>query len=446
MVSMTRKKYFSAIFTLAWPAFIELTLTQLTNLVDLAMIGQLGTWALSAVGFTTQPKQIMLTVFIAVNTGATALVARYTGSGEYDKVNRVFNQAIILNIVGGIILSILGFILSEQFVIWMGATDPKIIDAATSYLQIQMSGMTFIAVSTCITACLRGIGNTKVAMMYNVAANVINVILNYMLIYGKFGMPRLEVSGASLATITGQTIACFIAIFYVIKAKNVFSFKLSLKFDRLISNSMLKVGLPAMGEQVIMRVGMLIFAVMIARLGTLANGTHQVCMSILGFSFMIGQAFAVSATTLVGQKLGEKKPDEASRYGVYSTWIAVFVSIVVGLAFILFNRQIIDLFSNDIDVINLGSKVVMVLGLVQPIQAVQFTLTGALRGAGDTLFAAVVTMITAVGVRLLVSYIFVFILGWGLMGAWIALFCDQTVRTVAIIIRYIGGKWKSINI
>lgn len=444
MSQMTTKNYLRAIFVLAWPAFIELTLTQLTNLVDLAMIGQLGTWALSAVGFTSQPKMILLTVFIAVNTGATALVARYTGSGEKEKVNRVFNQAIILNIIGGLVLSIIGYILSEQFIIWMGAREPQVIAAATAYLRIQMVGMVFMAVSTCITACLRGIGNSKVAMMYNLAANLINLVLNYILIYGKFGAPKLEVAGASLATAIGQTVACLIAILYIIKSKNAFSFKLSLKVDKPIAQSMLKVGLPAMGEQVIMRVGMVSFAVMVASLGDLANGTHQVCMNILGFSFMIGQAFAVSATTMVGQKLGEGKPDESSKFGVYSTALAIIVSIVVGIAFCIFPRQIMSLFSNDIEVVNLGAPIILVLGVVQPIQAIQFTLTGALRGAGDTLFAAIVSMVTIVGVRLIASYFFMFVLDWNLMGAWIALFCDQIIRTTAITIRYKNGKWKKV--
>ena len=118
-----RREILKKIFVLAWPAFIELTLTQLTSLVDLAMIGKLGPWALSAVGFTTQPRMIAMTVLIAINTGSTEMVARYTGAKEYDKANRIFNQAIVLNLIIGLVISFAGFFCSGAMVRLMGATD-----------------------------------------------------------------------------------------------------------------------------------------------------------------------------------------------------------------------------------------------------------------------------------------------------------------------------------
>lgn len=432
------------IFIMAWPAFIELTLTQLTSMVDLAMIGKLGPWALSAVGFSTQPKMIILSVFIAVNTGATALIARYCGTREPDKVNRVFNQSIILNIVMSLILAVAGYILSEPMVIAMGAEEEKIISGAVDYLHIQMVGMVFLALSTTITACLRGVGNSKTAMMYNLVANVVNVIFNYLLIYGKYGFPEMGVMGASLATVIGQVVACGVAIGYIVKTKRHFTLKLSMKIDMAITKMILKVGGPAMAEQVAMRIGMIIYAAMIARLGTIENATHQVCMNILGFSFMLGQAFAVSATTMVGRKLGENKPKEAEQYGICSTVMAIFISILIAVGFLIFNKDIMALFSDDTSVITMGASVIILLGFVQPIQAVQFTLTGALRGAGDTMFAAVISLITIVGVRIATGYLFMYVMDLGLIGGWYALVTDQIIRTTAICVRYAGGKWKSV--
>ena len=440
----SRRKMLNKIFILAWPAFIELTLTQLTSLVDLAMIGKLGPWALSAVGFTTQPKMIVQTVLIAINTGATALVARYVGAREYDKANRVFNQAIVLNIFVGLIISVAGYFGSGAMIRLMGATDELIVREATKYLQIQMVGLIAISLSTTITACLRGIGNSKTAMIYNLVANLVNVVFNYLLIYGKCGFPKLGVSGASLATAIGQIIAATIAIIYIKKKKKIFVFNLRFRIDGYIMKTILAVGTPAMAEQVAMRIGMVIYAIMVAKLGTIENATHQVCMNILGFSFMIGQAFAVSATTMVGQKLGEGEHKAAEKYGIYSTSLAVVVSIFVGIIFLVFNRQIMDIFTDDKSVIEMGSGVIMLLGVVQPMQAVQFTLTGALRGAGDTLFAAVISLITICGVRLVVGYIMMYVLGMGLIGAWFALITDQAIRTSCICVRYMRGKWKKV--
>lgn len=185
---------------------------------------------------------------------------------------------------------------------------------------------------------------------------------------------------------------------------------------------------------------------MVARLGTIENATHQVCMNILGFSFMIGQAFAVSATTMLGQKLGEGDSKAAAKYGIYSTGFAVAVSIVFGSILLIFNRQIVGIFTDDTSVIEMGAGVIMLLGLVQPVQAIQFTLTGALRGAGDTLFAAIISLITICGVRLIVGYLLMYELNMGLIGAWYALVTDQIMRTSGITIRYLSGKWKKIVI
>ena len=210
---VTNKMMYSDVIRIAWPSMVELLLTQLASMVDLMMVGQLGAWALTSVGLTTQPKFLFMTIFQAMNVGATAMVARYKGAGRPDKANLVMRQALMMTFLGAIAMSFIGYFTSEWMVQFMGAADAESLAGGTIYLQIQMIGFLPMALTTVITAVLRGVGDSRTAMIYNVVANVVNVILNYFLIYGHMGFPAMGVAGASLATILGQLVAMVMAFY-----------------------------------------------------------------------------------------------------------------------------------------------------------------------------------------------------------------------------------------
>ena len=158
-------------------------------------------------------------------------------------------------------------------------------------------------------------------------------------------------------------------------------------------------GIPALVEQVFMRAGMIMYTKTVASLGTVAYATHQICMNIQAMSFMNGQAFSVSATSLVGQSLGKKRPDMAQAYCSRTRRVGMTVSIVLALTFFFFGRYIVSLYTDEIEVIEQGSRILMFVALVQPLQSSQFILAGALRGAGDTRATAIIIFITVLLVR-----------------------------------------------
>lgn len=446
---ITQSMLLKDVFKIAGPSFIELTLTQLTSMADMMMVGQLGAWAITAVGLTTQPKFLLMTLFQSMNVGATALVARFKGAQDREKANAVLRQSLVLSLILSALMSILGYIFAEPMVIFMGGKDDlMIIQEAASYLRIQMLGFVFMALTTTITAALRGVGDSKTAMVYNVVANVVNVCLNYCLIYGNFNMPKMGVAGASLATIIGQLAAFFMASYAILKKGGYLelSFKDSFYPDKMILINIFKIGFPAMIEQLFMRIGNIIYSKTVASLGTVAFATHNVCMNIQAMSFMIGQAFAVSATSLVGQSLGKKRTDMAHHYGKTTQWIGVLVSILLGIIFFLFGENIVMLYNNEKEIIEFGGKILMFLAFVQPFQASQFILAGALRGAGDTKTTALVIFITTLLVRPILAIILVYPCNLGLYGAWIALVVDQLIRSFLIWLRYHSGKWMLLKL
>jgi putative MATE family efflux protein len=445
---VTSKMLYSDIVKLAWPSVVEMTLTQLASMVDLMMVGGLGAWALSAVGLTVQPKFLLMILFMAMNVGATAMVARYKGAGEQEKANQVMRQALILTLVFSVVSSVFGYIFSEKLIIFMGAPDAQTLREGTIYLKIQMVGFTFMALTSTITAVLRGVGNSRTAMIYNLMANIVNVIFNYLLIEGNFGFPRMEVAGASIATVIGELAAFVFALLYITKGNQYLHlrFKDSFKPDAASMKQIFAIGFPAMIEQLLMRVGVIIYVKTIAGLGTVAYAVHQICMNIQSLSFMNGQGFAVSATSLTGQSLGKNRPDMAHAYNHRTRRFGMAVSIVIGAAFIFFGKNIVGLYNDDPDIITQGARIMMFVGFTQPLQSSQFILTGALRGAGDTKATAIITFLTVLLLRPLAAIYFINSLHWGLEGAWFAFILDQTVRSVLVFFRYNSGKWRNIKI
>lgn len=445
---ITSKMLYTDVIRIAWPSFIELTLTQLTSMVDLMMVGRLGPWAITAVGLTVQPKFLLMTMFVAMNVGATALVARYRGAGKPEKANDILRQGLLLTFVLSLVASILGYIYSEPLIRFMGASDLETLQGGTIYLQIQMIGFVFMALTTTITATLRGVGHTRIAMIYNLVSNVVNVILNYVLINGYFGFPRLELAGASLATIIGQGVGFVLALLTVLKGKHYLKLKLRDGFRPQINHlrNIFAIGIPAMIEQVVMRMGMIVYAKTVASLGTIVYATHQIGMNIQALSFMSGQAFAVAATSLVGQSLGRKRSDMAESYSNHTRRVGMITSFVLAGIFFFFGPQIVAFYTDDPQIIAQGARILKLVAFIQPFQSSQFILAGALRGAGDTRATAVISFMTVFLVRPSLAMLLIHTLGWGLDGAWIALVADQLLRSLLVLIRYNSGKWKKTEV
>ena len=445
---VTVKMLCNDIVRIAWPALMEFILTQLVSMVDMIMVGQLGPWAISAVGLTSQPKFLLMAAFMSMNVGATALIARYKGEGDYQKTNTVLRQALLITLVLSAITSCIGFIFAEPIIRFMGAEDAQTLAGGTSYLQIQMTGFVILALTTTITAALRGIGNSKTAMIYNTVANIFNVIFNYLLIYGHFGFPRMEVAGASLATVIGQCIAFILALIAILRGDQYIHLRFKDGFmpQWNVIKSIFRIGIPSMVEQLLLRLGHISYTRAVASLGNLAFATHNICTNIQSISFMNGRAFAVSATSLVGQSLGKKRPDMAQAYSRYTRRIGMTISILMGISFWLFRTPLISMYTDDASVLALGKQILAFVAISQPFQSSQFILSGALRGAGDTKAVAIIIFFTVLLIRPGLAMLAIYVLEWGLQGAWVGFVMDQMIRSFLVLLRFNSGKWKRIKV
>jgi putative MATE family efflux protein len=430
------------IVQITYPAFIEIVLSTLFGMVDMIMVGQLSSSAISAVGLTGQPFMLMLAMFAAVNVGTTTLVAWNIGAGKPEKASAVARQIVVLNLVVGTIVSIIGFILAEEVVVFMGANEDTIKDA-TAYFQIVAGGLVFAALTMGITAALRGAGETKIPMFYNIGSNFLNVLGNYLLIYGKLGLPKMGVSGAALSTVISRILACLFGLYVLFSNKSIISVsrKTRYKFDFEIIKKVLTIGMPSALEQFVIQGGLTLFARTVSSLGTADFAAHQIGINISGLSFAPSMAFGVAATTLVGQSLGAGDKKKAKEYADIIHHMAIFVACAVGIIFLLFSHPFARLYNKEANVVVLAGLVLKILALAQPGQSTQLSLAGALRGAGDTMYPLYASIFGIWIFRVFVAYIFVSIFNWGLVGAWVALVLDQYTRAGVVYLRFRSGKW-----
>lgn len=225
-----RKENVHGAIAMAWPAIVESFFTAFAGLVDSLMVSSLGAYAVAAVGLTTQPKFIGLSLFFALNVSISALVARRRGENKKEDANRILYTALIFLVIAAVILSIVFVVLASPIISLCGST-PDTHKSAVVYFRIIMGGMIFNCIQMGVNSAQRGAGNTKITMRTNITSSTINIIANYLLINGHFGFPALGIHGAALATVLGTVVACVMSILSIMKAEGFIKYFIYVFFD-----------------------------------------------------------------------------------------------------------------------------------------------------------------------------------------------------------------------
>jgi len=436
-----------SIFRLAGPSLVEMLLTNFTQMLSMIMVGRLSPEAVATVGLTNQPFFLLLALFMTLNVGTTVIVARSIGAGKVEEANRAAGQAFLLNIVLSVITIAFSYMFAGELLRMMGGSE-EVVEHGLTYAKIVFLSIGFTTISMSLTATLRGAGDTRTPMKINVFANILVVLIGFPLIYGLGSFAGLGITGAGIATITSQFVSMVwvTGVMFSGKYKVRLSLRHLFRLDKEMIVRICKIGLPSALEQIIMRLGMLIFVKVAASLGTMAVAATQIAFSIFGLTFMPGMAFSIAASTLVGQALGASLPDLAERYGWQVRKIGMYVAGGIGVGFILFAPQIMLLYTTEPEIIEKGALAIRIMGFMQVSQATQFILGGALRGAGDTRYPLYSTFIGVWGFRVALSLLFVYGFKMDLYGIWLAAAADQFVRSVLIFRRFKKGAWKTVRV
>ena len=444
-----KKEDISKTLNMAWPAMLESFFAAFAGLVDSLMVSSLGYHAVAAVGLTTQPKFLGLALFIAANVAISALVARRNGEGKKREANQIFATFLIFIVAASIILSVLLVVFADPIIRLCGSEELTH-DSAVLYFRIIMGGMIFNVIQMGVNSAQRGAGNTRITMRTNLVSNTVNILFNYLLIQGHFGFPALGIRGAALATVLGTVVSSIMSVMSVWKEDNFISIPYLLKEKIMPSlealKNIIKVGYSVFAEQVLMRIGFMLTAIMAADQGTSAMAAHQVGMNIMGLSFSFGDGLQATAVALIGYSLGAKQPEQAKQYGKTCRMIGGVISVILAAIYFGGAGALMRLFFEEEEIVSIGVSIMHVIIFVVILQIAQVIYMGCLRGAGDTLYTAIASTVSVTIMRTLGSYFFGYILNMGITGIWFGVIADQLSRFILASIRFRQGKWTEIKI
>ncbi|MFP4588962.1 MAG: MATE family efflux transporter [Candidatus Acetothermia bacterium] len=432
-----------AVFFLAWPAVVTMMLQMVVGMADIAMAGRLGPTALAAVGLGRQLMFLSYAIVGGLATGATALIAQHYGRGEKSTAYALARQALVGGSLLAVFLGILGVVYAEEFLVLMGA-EPEVVEVGGRYIQIVFGGLIAVYNVFLINAAFRGAGDTKTPMFLLGLINIINIGVNYLLIFGVGPFPKLGVPGAAIGTVFSRVLGMAIGwgLFFAGKWRIKFSFSDSFWPHLQQIKRLLQVGVPAAMERLVRSTTQLIFVGIVTHLGTLAVAANQVALRAESFSYMPGFGMAIAATTLVGQNIGAGLPERAEQSGYRAVYISLAFMTGMAVSFFLVPRAFITLFTNDEEVIQLAIPCLRIVAISEPALALNMVLAGAMRGAADTRFPMYITAAGNFLIRLPLAYLLAYPLGLGLVGAWVAMTADTAVRGILMFFRFKSGKWK----
>ena len=438
------RKLIKNIFQITLPAVFDLLAQTLIMALDMKMVSSLGPSAISSVGVGTAGMYALIPALIAVATGTTALLSRAYGADNKLDGKKAFAQSFFIAVPLGIFLTIIFLIFSEQIINLVGNAKDMNLSDAILYQNMTVIGFPFLGVSIATFYAFRAMGENKIPMIGNTLALVLKVILNFLLVY----LFKWGIFGAALSTTLTRLFSAIFSIYLVFwSKKNWISLELKdLKFDYFTSKRILKVGIPAAVEQLGLRIGMLIFEMMVISLGNLSYAAHKIALTAESISFNLGFAFSFAASALVGQELGKGSSQKALKDGYICTIIAMIVMSTFGLLFFIIPQFLVSLFTKDKDVIELATMALKIVSICQPFSGASMVLAGALRGAGDTKSVLLITYLGIFLVRIPITYLFLDVLNLGLAGAWTVMTIDLAIRSSLAFYIFRRGKWKYLQV
>lgn len=444
-----RKALFKETIMMAWPALLESFFVALAGMIDTMMVSSMGTYAVAAVGLTTQPKFITLAVFFSINVAVSALVARRRGQSDQRSANRILLTALIMTLVCCVVLTALTVIFASPIISLCGSS-PDTHEAAVLYFRVIQAGLIFNVLSLCINAAQRGSGNTRIAMTTNITSSIVNVVFNYLLINGHFGFPKWGLFGAAFATVLGTVAAAVMGVRSLFSKNSYVSIpyirseKVKPRFETV--GQIMGLGSNMLVENIAMRVGFVVTAVLAAKLGTEAFAAHNVGMNFLSLGFSFGDGMQVAAVALIGRSLGEGKPDKAKVYGSLCQRTGLAISCILAVILFFFGRTLFSLFFTEAAVLDMGVLICNYIIVIILFQISQIIFGGCLRGAGDMKYCLFASLVSVTLIRSVVTWGLTSVFQLGLHGIWIGILSDQLSRFVFLSLRFKEGSWAEIRI
>jgi putative MATE family efflux protein len=430
-----------SLFAITWPLFIEILLYMLMGNADTLMLSQYSDNSVAAVGVSNQILSMIIVMFGFIATGTAILVAQNLGAKRDDQAREVSVVSIGANLVFGLILSAGVFIFSEQL---LGVMDlpPELFDEANAYLKI-VGGFSFIqSLIMTVGSIVRSYGFTRDIMYVTIGMNVLNVIGNYLFIFGPLGIPVLGVEGVAISTSVSRILGLLAALYIMMKRiPGSLPMSMLFRFPKNHLKNLLNIGIPSAGEHLSYNGSQMLITYFIATLGTQALTAKVYSQNVMMFVFLFSIAISQGTQIIIGHMVGAKEINNAYKRALKSLKLAIIISIATAAIVSIFAKDLLGIFTDNMSIIELGSTLILLTIILEPGRSFNLVLISSLRAAGDVKFPVYMGILSMWGVSVTLSYFLGIYLGLGLIGIWIAFIADEWLRGLLMLWRWRSKVW-----
>ncbi len=447
---MTQGRLLVQIVYLSWPIVAGSLLQVAVGIADIKMVGMIGPDPIAAVGMARSVVFTLIAIVFAVSMGVQVLVAQFSGQGDRDSADATVKQGLIaIGLASLLLIMPGGLVLSRWIMVRLGATE-SVMAHGVPYLQILFGGILFIMLSFVITAALQGAGDTLTPLLLLLVANALNILLNYLFIFGVGPFPRLGVPGAGVGTVISRFIAALAGI--IILASGRFAVTVYLRRSWAIRwelwRKIFYVGIPASIQGFTRNIAFMIIIniLSLTAAGMYAISAYTVAGQIRGVTILVGLALMAAATTAVGQNVGAGDTQRAAAAGWLSAKLAAGLSILAAITYASVAAWLIGFFSTDQQVIRIGTQALIVLAVSEPFLTAGMSLSGSLRGAGDTYSPLYISLVCTSILGPLACYVLAIVSGMGTMGVWIGFDISVVAQFGVLAWKFNQGRWAQIRL
>ena len=428
---------------LAAPIFIETLLIMMLGAVDTVMLSRHSDNSVAAVGVVNQIIMLTFLVFEVINLGTSVLCSQYIGARLHKQVVQVVGVSILVNLVVGITISMLLFGCAGPILRLMGL-GPELMQDGMDYMRIVGAFAFFQSLSLTLSASLRSANKAVYPMLVTVVVNILNIIGNYSLIFGRFGFPELGGEGAAISTAFSRGVSMII-LFVILFRKHIHSFPRVYfrPFPWVELKNLMKVGLPSAGEQLSYSSSQVVITYFINMLGVEALATRTYCVNIIMFAYLFSISMAQGGAICIAHLIGEKKPHAAFLMGKYVMKKSVMITVILSGILALFGHTIFGWLTSNPEIIRMGATVLMIDVVLEIGRPINIFATNALRAAGDVNYPFYVGLVVMWSVAVGLGYLFGIPFGWGICGMWVAFLLDENIRGAIFVRRWYSMKWVS---
>lgn len=431
------------VWKLAWPNILSNLLFTTVGFMHIKIVAELGTSSVAAVTTGHRVFFLVQAIFMGLSVASTALVARSWGAQNPEQAERVAWTTILLSAALAALISI-PVILVPGSIAGLFGLNAETTQLAASFIFYLGIFTVFTTISMMLSTALRATGDVITPLWFLLFSSVLNITFAYLLAFGIGPFPQLGVAGVALGgSAAGLVVTGFFVSFWW-RGKFALKAVKRLWIDRKVARQLATIGAPAVIEQAIVQLSFLVFFAIIARYGTEAYAAYGIGISLVSFSIVIGFGFGIATATIVGQQLGAGNPDVAIAAVWRSLRMAVIAMVILSMLSAWYARGLAEFMIDDPRVINLTVAFIYMIALSQPLMACEFTLAGALRGAGDTRFPLAATFCGIILGRLLPASLFAY-LGFSVYWIFGVMILDYSIKALLLLYRFRSKKWLNIS-